>query len=522
MDRKFCFKKKSLYGLPLLAVGLILLVASQGMAIETDLAGKPLSLKGYISQGVQLGVAGDHYDTKEWVQQALMQFLLEAKYRPSDNLTFFTSGNLNIDWAYPLFEHNSDWKDRRFDRSKGNLFVFHESETLLKEAHVTWSPGDFVFRLGKQIVAWGETDGVRLMDQINPQDNRRGISDVKFETTIIPIWLLKADYFPKMLRTSWLSDLGLEFVFNPNAQFIADKSFGPGNDTSGIWGLDITAPGVRIGTIDYSLERPRVWDPEGYEYGFRIKSIVSDALVTLNYFYGRENSPVTRNVAPFVQFDNPLVFDDQGRLLIHPIYQGFFPRMQFAGFTISRDIGWLRSTLLGGVAPLFRIEAQYWFDRTFVASGKNPLLEPFEKFDEIRYAVGIDWKIKIPFLNPAAGFAIYAQFIQEHINNYPGNYQLIAPGGIPVLKDNYTTTLTIQTTYFHQKLTPMVYWQRSYQGSVNGDVIIAKLTYKYSDKWSYALQGQTILSNGNTSGIVNGNETLKNKDNVVLTVTYSF
>jgi hypothetical protein len=38
----------------------------------------------------------------------------------------------------------------------------------------TWTPGDFLFRVRKQIVRWGETDGFRLMDQINPLDQRRG------------------------------------------------------------------------------------------------------------------------------------------------------------------------------------------------------------------------------------------------------------------------------------------------------------------------------------------------------------
>ena len=41
---------------------------------------------------------------------------------------------------------------------------------LLKEVHLTWTPKNFNFRVGKQIVVWGETDGFRLMDQINPLD----------------------------------------------------------------------------------------------------------------------------------------------------------------------------------------------------------------------------------------------------------------------------------------------------------------------------------------------------------------
>jgi hypothetical protein len=87
-------------------------------------------------------------------------------------------------------------------------------------------------RAGKQIVVWGETDGFRLMDQINPLDQRRGFADVEFESTIIPIWLMRLNYSPK-LNSDWLLDLGFEFTFNPNAEFIPNQDILPGNDMEG-------------------------------------------------------------------------------------------------------------------------------------------------------------------------------------------------------------------------------------------------------------------------------------------------
>jgi hypothetical protein len=46
--------------------------------------------------------------------------------------------------------------------------------------------------LDKQIVLWGEMDGIRHTAPINPLDQRRGLTDAEFETTIIQIWLIGA------------------------------------------------------------------------------------------------------------------------------------------------------------------------------------------------------------------------------------------------------------------------------------------------------------------------------------------
>jgi hypothetical protein len=511
-------KMRKLFSIALFTVGLFLGMTSQSMAVTVfDIAGKPLYVMGYLNQGVQFGITGDHYDTQKGFQQALTQFLLEMKYVPSENVTAFVSGNLNFDWAYPILRNDSDWTDKRFDKSRNKLMVFDEFETMLKEAHITYTAGDFVFRVGKQIVVWGETDGVRLLDQINPQDNRRGISDVKFETTIIPIWLLKAEYFPKWMQSSLISDFAAEFIFNPNLQFIGNKNFGPGNDEHGIWGLDLVGPGVRIGSFDSSIDEPSNGSSEGYEYGVRLKSNMLGSIFTLNYFYGLENNPVSRNVAPYVRLDNPMIFDDSERLLIHPIYEGYYPRQHFVGASIAREIPWLRASFLGGVAPVFRVEAQYVFDRTFITNGKDPVLESFEKYDEIRYAVGLDWKIKVPILNPTTAFSVYAQFVQEHISGYPKTYALYEPGIIPVAEDNYTTSLTLTTNYFHGQLTPTFFWQRQYKGSQKGDLFIAKLAWKFNDKYSVSVQG-TWMEKALFAELGG----MDNKDNVDVVFSYTF
>ncbi len=95
---------------------------------------------------------------------------------------------------------------------------------------------------GKQIVSWGELLAFRIMDQINPLDGRRGFLDIEFETTIIPIWLFRADYYPK-IKLSWLQDLGFEFVYNPNADFIPNQDIMVRK--CGFWHLGTQCPDSR-------------------------------------------------------------------------------------------------------------------------------------------------------------------------------------------------------------------------------------------------------------------------------------
>ena len=54
-----------------------------------------------------------------------------------------------------------------------------------------------------------------------------------------------------------------------------------------------------------------------------------------------------------------------------------------------------------------------------------------------------------------------------------------------VKKDNYITTLLINTTYLHNKLTPQFFWMRDM--TLNGNMFKPQITYDYSDKWHYTI-----------------------------------
>jgi hypothetical protein len=96
--------------------------------------------------------------------------------QPEFNVDFHEKVNLFISWRFVKEpRYNSEAKSRRTCcptrlRSLDNDFYDEDSP---KPWEMVWNvnPTDrFNIRLGRQFISWGETDGLRLLDVINPQD----------------------------------------------------------------------------------------------------------------------------------------------------------------------------------------------------------------------------------------------------------------------------------------------------------------------------------------------------------------
>jgi len=197
--------------------------------------------------------------------------------------------------------------------------------------------------------------------------------------------------------------------------------------------------------------------------------------------------------------------------------EGYYPLIRFVGVTLTRDFEKLYIRALGGVAPVLRLEALYAFDNTFETGptiGRATFGTTFEEYDEVRWVIGIDWKVWLRFLNERAAFLISSQFFHRKIIDYP-SYNL-TQSGILVRNDNYKATLMINTTYFHNKIVPLFFWMRDISEKAN--LFKIQVTYERSDVWNYTL-GVLLLNGEKTS---RGFEVLTNKDQVFFTVGYRF
>ncbi|MEW6443631.1 MAG: DUF1302 family protein [bacterium] len=524
MKRFFCWSS--------LAFLMVMSSAPRALAKQFTLWGEPLNLGAYAAQTLQVGLTGDHYDTERGLQQALTTLFAEADYRPRHDLTLYVSGLFAVDWIYEIKDEDETWTEKNFWKSRDSLFVDDKDWQLLKEAHFTWTPGRFYFRVGKQIVSWGEMDFFRIMDQINPLDQRRGFSDVEFESTIIPIWLLRTEWWPQ-LDVGWMEQLGFQLIFNPNAEWIPDQALTTGNERGGIWSaaylydnpafdpnfpiLSIGTPKMYVGPLTENLDRPESWSTKGFEYGVRMSLMIGGNVLTLNGFYGRENAPVEL-MTGFVE--NPVLSEllgqsvpgfgtaPDGTSIIYPIYDGFFPRQKYVGATWTSDLPFLRISALGGVTPLLRLEVKYQLDKTF----KDELEVMYWESDFLDTGIGLDWKAKIYSLNPRAYFTIMPQFFFNRILDYPDDFKL---WDLPD-QDYYTVSCVLSTSYINGKLIPQVAW--AFDINREAHLVLPSLSYSYSREWNFKLEGALFMGEEENTGFW----LFRNKDYIAAKIKYSW
>ncbi len=481
---------------------------------------KGLSIMGYINQTATYALHNNRPDNKDGFNSFLTQGLFETRYEASQKLVLFNSLKLNADWAYPIYSGSSEWREKGFSDSRDRLFVYDKFRDFVGEAHVTWKPNDqFFFRIGKQIIQWGETDGFLLMNQVNPVDQRRGIGDVQFENTIIPIWLVRAEYNPP-IESTWLQNLNVQFIFDPNADFAKNQPPAAGNDVAGVWApyLEIM-PGVLGASYRDITSEPSQWSPQGQTFAMRVSGVVADSRITLNGYYGRSHELARSGL---IGFDMEPFRWDPKYVLLHPWFEAYYPYFRFVGATFSRDIDFLKASALGGVAPVLRFEGLYAFNNTFSTNNNNAgqyMLEQGNNFwtsDEYRWMVGLDWKVKINALNPKAYFFISPQVYQRHIMDYPQIGHVGDQVGMIQYKDTWTTSLLINTSYLHTKLQPSLFWMRDW--SNRWSMFKGEVAYEYSDKWKYTLGSIYVVGEKTGQGFTGFNY----KDNVYVTVSYRF
>ena len=87
------------------------------------------------------------------------------------------------------------------------VFLGDDADLELREAYVDAYAGDWFFRLGKQQVVWGQSDGLRVLDQVNPLSFREFILG-DFEDRRIPLWManIERPIGPVTAQILWIPD----------------------------------------------------------------------------------------------------------------------------------------------------------------------------------------------------------------------------------------------------------------------------------------------------------------------------
>jgi hypothetical protein len=187
------------------------------------------------------------------------EFNLQVTYKLNDNISFYTWLRPFYDSIFDLKGGSSTGRNGRLLRNRwGNNFDFGNdarSDPLVREAYVDLNFDKFFARLGRQLVAWGKSDGFYLLDQVTPINFRQPF---KFEEQDfrIPQWMLNFSYRFGTAGT-------VQLLWLPDPQF---AEF-PGNSPSEGCRHDWTAPGTCL-TNQVLTAFDQIFKAQGVSEGF--------------------------------------------------------------------------------------------------------------------------------------------------------------------------------------------------------------------------------------------------------------
>ena len=92
-----------------------------------------------------------------------------------------------------------------------------DTEAELRELYIDGYAGDIFYRLGKQQIVWGQADGLRVLDVVNPFNFREFILP-EFEDYRIPLWTANIEV-P-------IADWTAQFIWIPDQTYDQVQAFG--------------------------------------------------------------------------------------------------------------------------------------------------------------------------------------------------------------------------------------------------------------------------------------------------------
>jgi len=431
------------------------------------------------------------------------------------------------------------------DNDKENIDNFREAYDLW-EAYIDFSRGPGFIRLGRQNIAWGETDIFRLLDQINPLDNSFGGPFEDLDDRRIPLWMLRGSY-----------NLG---SVGPVASLTLEGFWVPGNwDTRvGPWtpyGTPYAVPLDKKLVYDINYNNTPAKKMSNSRWGARIQGMLGSAInVSVAYFETFQDAPT-----PHVTLSEPVV----GPLLDTSLVriEEEWPKFQVLGASMNF---WESMT-----DTVFRAEVAYFFrepvtilgindlplhadviplswtalDAMAVLTGtdlrsqglygipNNPQSGRIAVKDALNWMIGFDKQIWIRALNKKSMFFVSCQYFGKWYPDHDKNMYLAVPlpekylprpneitGEPIVMLSEYPMisevssifTGMINTTYMNGNLNP----QFAMAYDVDGVFLLLPQINYIREPFRFMLQYAGVVGNFNNFGI------FRDRDQISFTLSY--
>ncbi|VAW52301.1 hypothetical protein MNBD_GAMMA05-161 [hydrothermal vent metagenome] len=314
--------------------------------------------------------------------------------------------------------------------AKNNLSPSDHSQAELREFYLDTSIKDSIVMLGKQQVVWGKSDGLKVLDIVNPQDFREFILD-DFDQSRIPLWTVNAE-IP-------INNVTLQLLLIPDQSYHEFATPGSSYPFTSPIIIPPTPAGANV------LVKPTITPDkilQDADAGFRLSTFTHGWDLTFNYLYHYDDTPVI-----FRTINNTTAGLN---ISITPQYK----RTHLIGGTFSNTFGDL--TLRG--------EVGYLSDRYIPTN--NPLdNDGVVNTGEFKYVIGFDWY-------GLSNTLLSTQLFQTYLNNHEA--------GMIQEKLNTKLTFLIKQEYMNETLHAEILFLHDLD--YEDGMLRPKLSYEYNDK----------------------------------------
>jgi hypothetical protein len=449
-------------------------------------------------------------DVFPWIRNVGGEDFLEAV--TLEEARFFFNPRFEYDGVYDYGPQafRDDLPPRLQKGNRFRIFEMYGDLRLLRLLNI---------RVGRQNLSWGETDGFRLLDRINPLDNGFGGFLVPLDERRVPLTMLRA--------TVGLPDLPEWEVFNSALEgFIApDKSLPKGAPGPTPWGVQggplspVVAPTLFANIAQFGppqgnqLQRPNV-NLRDSRWGVRLLGSWQDISFTLAHISTYPDGPT-----PSLQRNSSGA----------PVIKLRFPTMQVTGFTASGPVSSFQVPVLRDLTyTIFRTEVAGFFGEPFFIEKINfDMGRSLPKRNVIRGVLGLDHNQWIRSLNSQQTFFISGQFFYTNIQGSMAGIKvpLVASAHnrrtlnrfIDVDRENFLNTLIINTLYPGVNLyflTPQLQPQLTFNYEWEGAWLIQPQLTFIRDPWRFRVEYNWL------DGRFIGLGFLQDKDNLAFRIDY--
>jgi len=176
---------------------------------------------------------------------------------------------------------NHSEKQNTYSQWANPSIIKQHGDAALREFYWVYQ-GDTVFwRLGKQQVVWGEADGLKLLDIVNPQNYREFILD-DFDDSRIPLWMVNAEVNvgdDGLLQVLWIPDTTTNSLAPVNSPYWFSSPLL----------VPQASPGLTVQLEESQASSKPIKDSD---FGLRLSQYWSGWDITFNYLYHTVDDPV--------------------------------------------------------------------------------------------------------------------------------------------------------------------------------------------------------------------------------------